>query len=101
MFGWFSTNSRRKREEVRAEAQIDLRDGLLEARAERIAELERQVAELQAALAPYKTVEWMAHGIAHRRRLDDGPTAVLPSSLIRKPAEATAVYATEPFRRIG
>jgi hypothetical protein len=56
-------------EEVRAEAQLDLRDGLLEARADRIAELERLNARLAAELATYKTRDYMAQALRLRRRL--------------------------------
>lgn len=61
--------------EVRAEAQLDLRDGLLEARADRIAELEAllarertEKAQLIAELATYKTVDFMRQALRLRRR---------------------------------
>lgn len=56
------------RTEVRAEAQIDLRDGLLEARADRIAELEQALALVRAELATYKTRDFMVQALRLRRR---------------------------------
>lgn len=65
MTRWFS---RLRSPFVRAEAQIDLRDGLLEARADRIAELERQLALVRAELATYKTRDFMVQALRLRRR---------------------------------
>lgn len=72
MTRWFL---RRKRKQVVAEAQIDYRDGLLEARAERIAELVKECdgllgenAQLKAALAAAvltaRSVDWMPRSAA-------------------------------------
>jgi anti-sigma factor RsiW len=72
---WFSRFRRRR---VHAEAQIDYRDGLLEARAERIAELERANARLTAELATYKTRDFMQQALRLRRRQADSPTVILP-----------------------
>lgn len=46
-------------EEVRTEAAIDLRDGLLEARADRIRELEAENARLKNELAKALLVQWL------------------------------------------
>lgn len=62
---WFR---RRLLAEVHAEAQIDLRDGLLEARADRIAELETANARLVAELATYKAYDYMRQALRLRRR---------------------------------
>jgi len=62
---WFR---RRRLLAVHAEAQIDLRDGLLEARADRIAELEAANARLVAELATYKTHDYMRQALRLRRR---------------------------------
>lgn len=68
---------------VRAEAQLDLRDGLLEARADRIAELEAllarertEKAQLMAELATYKTHDFMRQALRLRRRQAEQATSV-------------------------
>lgn len=58
----------RPADELVTEAQIDLRDGLLEARADRIRELEREKARLLADLATYKTRDFMVQALRLRRR---------------------------------
>jgi hypothetical protein len=68
----------RPSDELVTEAQIDLRDGLLEARADRIAELLRINAELTRELATYKAVEFMQHALRLRRRQAEAATAVIP-----------------------
>ena len=65
-------------DELVTEAQIDYRDGLLEARAERIAELERTLALVRAELSTYKAVEFMQHALRLRRRQVEAATAVVP-----------------------
>jgi hypothetical protein len=65
-------------DELVTEAQIDYRDGLLEARAERIAELLRLNAELTRELSTYKAVEFMQHALRLRRREAEAATAVIP-----------------------
>jgi hypothetical protein len=82
MTRWFS---RFRRARVVAEAQIDYRDGLLEARAERIAELERDKARLMAELATYKAAEFVRTALRHRRRLAEEQTGVYPAKHWRKP----------------
>lgn len=88
------------RAEVRAEAQIDLRDGQIEglrdalaacrrAATERIAELERENIQLKAKLrvAEYvqQTPQWMATGRRDKARAStDVPTRVLPAELFRR-----------------
>jgi hypothetical protein len=73
---------RRKRDlrEVHTTAQLDLRDGLLEARADRIAELEAlldqeriEKAKLIAELATYKTQDFMRQALRLRRRQTEQP----------------------------
>jgi hypothetical protein len=81
MTSWFS-HFRRAR--VVAEAQIDYRDGLLEARAERIAELERANANLVRELATYKTRDFFAAALRARRRLAEEQTAERPAKHWRK-----------------
>jgi hypothetical protein len=66
-------------DELCTEAQIDLRDGLLEARADRIAELEQRLARTQAELATYKTRDFMQHALRLRRRQAEAVTAVVPA----------------------
>lgn len=66
-------------EETRAEAQLDLRDGLLEARADRIDELERQLARALAELATYKTKDFMRQALRLRRRLAEEKTDIQPA----------------------
>lgn len=68
-----------RREEVHATAQLDLRDGLLEARTVRIAELERLLALTQAELATYKTHDFMRTALRLRRRLGEEKTAERPA----------------------
>lgn len=75
---------------VHTEAQIDLRDGLLEARADRIAELEALNARLAAELATYKTADFMRQALRLRRRLAVAATVPLPVG--RHQADATAVH---------
>ena len=65
-------------DELRTEAQIDLRDGLLEARADRIAELERDNARLRAELATHLTKDFMVQALRLRRRQEEPGTAVIP-----------------------
>lgn len=68
-------------DELVTEAQIDLRDGLLEARADRIAELERTLALVRAELATYKARDFMVQALRLRRRAAEkhtDATAVLP-----------------------
>jgi hypothetical protein len=84
---------------VRAEAQLDLRDGLLEARADRIAELEAllvrertEKARLLAELATYKTADFMRQALRLRRRLAVAATAPLPARAGRHQADATEVH---------
>lgn len=74
------------RRRVHAAAQLDLRDGLLEARADRIAELEAlltqeriEKAQLLADLATYKTVDFMRQALRLRRRLAEEKTAERPA----------------------
>lgn len=80
--------TRRAVQETRTEAQLDLRDGLLEARADRIAELEAllareraEKAQLIAELATYKTVDFMRQALRLRRRQAE-----------QTPPQATAGY---------
>ncbi len=68
----------RPSDELVTEAQIDLRDGLLEARADRIAELERANAQLISELATYKAKDFMQHALRLRRRQAEAATAVIP-----------------------
>jgi len=68
----------RPSDELRTEAQIDLRDGLLEARADRIAELEQRLARTQAELATYKTRDFMVQALRLRQRQAEVATAVIP-----------------------
>ena len=68
----------RPADELRTEAQIDLRDGLLEARADRIAELEQRLARTQAELATYKTRDFAVHAFRLRQRQAEAATAVVP-----------------------
>jgi hypothetical protein len=75
---WLSRFRRPSAAAVRTEAQIDLRDGLLEARADRIAELERDLAIVRGELATYKTVEFMRWALRLRRRQAESPTVILP-----------------------
>jgi len=86
---------------VHAEAQLDLRDGLLEARADRIAELERllarertEKAQLLAELATYKTADFMRQALRLRRRLAVAATAPLPVG--RHQTDATEVHPRRP-----
>jgi hypothetical protein len=67
-------------DELVTEAQIDYRDGLLEARAERIAELEHANARLVADLATYKAAEFVRTALRQRRRLaeEQNPPRRLP-----------------------
>lgn len=58
----------RPADEIRTEAQIDLRDGLLEARADRIRELQALNAQLVAELATYKAQDFMRQALRLRRR---------------------------------
>jgi len=67
------------RREVHAAAQLDLRDGLLEARDARIAELEALNARLAAELATYKAPEFMRTALRLRRRLGEEKTAERPA----------------------
>jgi len=80
MTSWFRRlrSPLRPVDELRTEAQIDLRDGLLEARADRIAELLRLNAELTRELSTYKAVEFMQHALRLRRRQVEAATAVVP-----------------------
>lgn len=70
MTRWFSRlrSPLRPVDELVTEAQIDLRDGLLEARADRIRELESLNAQLIAELATYKTQDFMWQALRYRRR---------------------------------
>lgn len=79
-----SSGAHHRREQTRTEAAIDLRDGLLEARADRIAELERQNARLLAELATYKTKDFMQQALRLRRRLAEEPTHPHPSAALRR-----------------
>lgn len=74
----------RRHDEIRTEAQLDLRDGLLEARADRIEELERQLARALAELATYKTKDFMRQALRLRRRLANEPTDVHPRAVLRR-----------------
>lgn len=65
-------------DELVTEAQIDLRDGLLEARADRIAELLRINAQLTRELSTYKAAEFMEWALRLRRRQAEAVTAVQP-----------------------
>jgi hypothetical protein len=81
----FHSRRRARHAAVRTEAQIDLRDGLLEARADRIAELEALLAQertekakLLAELATYKAQDFMRWSLRLRRRLAAATTVPLP-----------------------
>lgn len=63
-------------DELVTEAQIDLRDGLLEARADRIAELLRINAQLTRELSTYKAAEFMEWALRLRQR--QAEAAVIP-----------------------
>ena len=75
MIRWFR---RSRQEQVRVEAQLDLRDGLLEARADRIRELERANALLVRELSTYKAAEFVKTALRERRRLAEERAVVQP-----------------------
>ena len=90
-----------------AEAQIDYRDGLLEARAERIAELEQQlvdernahgleVARLQTAAATFGAISYLQQGMAKARRIAEEPTTEVTADQLRRTRPAAP---TEQYRR--
>lgn len=103
--------ARLRRRRAVAEAQIDYRDGLLEARAERIAELEQErdnervahaleVARLRYALAQavqHAGLErYLQAGVEQARRLAEEPTAVVSTDQLRRARPAAP---TEQYRR--
>lgn len=71
-------------DELVTEAQIDLRDGLLEARADRIAEQERTIALLRAELATYKARDFAAWALRLRKRLAEEKTDPDPRAALRR-----------------
>lgn len=71
-------------DEYVTEAQIDLRDGLLEARADRIDELLRLNAKLTAELATYKARSFVAQALRLRKRLAEEKTDPDPRAALRR-----------------
>lgn len=99
MFGWFSTRRKRADEAARREAKADYREAVLDVRDQRIAELERENAALKASLATLQMQGWMHSAIVRR---DQAVTAQQRERerIRRLGEETTAVYATEPIRRV-
>lgn len=73
--------------EVEQVAAIDLRDGLLEARADRIAELEREVARLRLELARALLPQWMPVLLRQRAAAANEPTVEVPRRDLHAPTE--------------